>query len=176
MSFSGLAQESKKYLKYKDDPDYSQGYIIDIQGKETPGLIHMRRGNFTIAMVDLNGEKKSYDPSQLKSYVTSGATYFSDGSSFFEFIQGGEKVWLFKKQVIAVGNQQISPGFSEREVFYVKKVTETKFTAVTKFNFKNKFSEYFSDCKELASKIENNDFNYNNLEEIVYFYNSQCHK
>jgi hypothetical protein len=176
ISFSALAQESKKYLKYKDDPDYSQGYITDIQGKEIPGLIHIRRGNFTIAMIQLNGEKKSYGPSELKSYVASGTTYFSDGSSFFEFIRGGEKVWLFKKQIIVVGNQQFSPGFSEGEVFYVKKVAETKFTSVSKFNFKKKFSEYFSDCEDLVSKIENDGFGYNNIEEIVYFYNFQCGK
>jgi hypothetical protein len=41
-------------------------------------------------------------------------------------------------------------------------------------SFKKDMADYFSDCPELAEKIEKKDFRKNDLEEIVRFYNSSC--
>ncbi|MEZ4852991.1 hypothetical protein [Flavobacterium sp.] len=42
-------------------------------------------------------------------------------------------------------------------------------------SFKKFINNYFKDCQKLISKVENKEFKKKNLEEIVEFYNSNCH-
>ncbi|WP_405411627.1 hypothetical protein [Maribacter sp. Asnod1-A12] len=41
-------------------------------------------------------------------------------------------------------------------------------------NFKNAASDYFADCPELVTKIQNKEFKKKHVRDIVKFYNLQC--
>lgn len=66
--------------------------------------------------------------------------------------------------------------------YYIKRKTESKVTLLGPYsplinNLKGKVVNYFSDCASLIQKIEDKDFRMRNgLEQIVDFYNKNCHK
>ncbi|KJD32067.1 hypothetical protein PK35_11545 [Tamlana nanhaiensis] len=88
---------------------------------------------------------------------------------FAEIVIDG-KVKLFKRTVY--GQNKI----------YEESLIAKEGEAVIPFNyielksFKNRASEYFKDCPNLVSKLENKKYRRNDLEEIVTFYNSNCAK
>jgi hypothetical protein len=172
--FSVSAQESDKYLKYKENENYSEGYIVDFQGNGTHGVIHCRKGNGSIVFVSLAGEKKILYPSDIQRFDLQGTKFVSDGNSFYEVIQEGKGVSLYKKTVVSmtvsINSAAPNPGFNENEVTYLKKTNDKVFSEVNKLNFKKKFSEYFGDCEQLKSKIESKELRYKDIEEIIYIY------
>ena len=55
-----------------------------------------------------------------------------------------------------------------------QKKQEKMFEVPYKLSFRKPMAEYFSDCPELAAKIENKELLNTNLKEIVLFYNEHC--
>jgi len=57
--------------------------------------------------------------------------------------------------------------------FFFEK-SDGSFTRIDKVRFKKYLPEYFSDCKELALKIEQKIFIYKDIFKIAEFYNNNC--
>jgi hypothetical protein len=56
--------------------------------------------------------------------------------------------------------------------YYVKK--NDKLKKISKFGFKNDCIELFNDCNKAIEKIENRDFKYKTIADLVDFVNSNC--
>lgn len=61
---------------------------------------------------------------------------------------------------------------STSENFYVRKTGKTEFKVVKRSDFKTEFARYFGDCETLKTKIENKEYTYKDIQEIVSEYNS----
>lgn len=89
------------------------------------------------------------------------------------------KVSLYSKQEKGALPPGMGGGIHDIDNYYVKKKNEEKATHLgsnllfTK-NFKKAASEYFKDCPDLVTKIQNKEFTKRNLFKMVSFYNHNC--
>ena len=118
-----------------------------------------------------DGIKTTYNPSQIIGFGFSGYKYVSDGKSFYQILQKGKRVTLYKREVM---NHICTPGghhSSVAEYFFVKRPDESEFKEVKKRKFKQEFINYFEDCDEIVRKIQNGEYTHKDITEIVTKYN-----
>lgn len=176
------SQESKKYLKLKQDYNYREGYILDKDSMKVNGLIKAHMMNEAkkysiVTFVQTDGTKKKYYPSGIKGFGYSIYEFVSDNSSFYEVVSKGRKVSLYKNLSVSSWSSPGAPGMapvtysSTIEDLYVKRDNETTFKLVRKKNFAVEFSEYFKDCEEIVNKIIAKEYTHKDIERIVSKYN-----
>ena len=177
------AQESKKYLKYKDKPEWREGYVVLKDSIKIEGLVkeyplNIQKQHSSVLFVNRNGEKKNYYPNDLFEYGF-GYTkkFFSNSSNFFQKVKTGKKVSLYKIETLerwgTLGSS--SPGFtSQGEYIYFKKNNQYEFKNIRKKNFVKEFSEYFSDCQLLKDKILREELTHKDYKAIMKEYNFNC--
>lgn len=175
-------QESSKYNKLKESVNYREGYILDSDSNKVNGLIKDHLLNdakkyTAIVFVHLDGEKKKYYPSDIKGFGYSMYKFASDNASFYEVVQSGKKVTLFKKLSVDSWSAPGAPGmplkrsYTINEDFYVKRDNEKDFKLVRKKKFIEEFSEYFKDCEKIVSKIQSEEYTHKDIKQIVSEYN-----
>jgi hypothetical protein len=181
-NFLTQAQENEKYLKLKRKYNYREGYILDRDSLKIKGLIKENIQNETkkysvVTFVQLNGKKSQYHPSEIKGFGYSIYDFVSDGSSFYEVIQSGKRVSLFKHVSVFRWSTPGAPGMAPAigsttdESLYVKRHNEVRFKEVRRRNFEVEFSAYFKDCKEIVDKIQTKEYTHKNIKQIVTTYN-----
>jgi hypothetical protein len=179
VTFLAKAQDSLAYLKYKEDKHFKAGYIIDLDSTQIKGLIREEGNNKSINFVNTSGGEKKYKASEIKyymitredSYGVSEMKYISDGREFLFVLQEGKEVGLYKKVIVSASS---TDSYKSRDALFVKKANEKLFTICLPGNFYKRFSDYFSDCAELKSKILKEELNFQDLDEIIYMYNYKC--
>lgn len=136
-----------------------------------------------------NGKKHTIVYSQLDKIVSSGKSdkhnylkkyiYYSDtyGTLMKELVAG--KVSLFERvELIPTGGGPTGMSFQNKVSYYVKRIDETvaKNIGINEIfiNYKKTSKDFFSDCPELVSKLENKEFKRKELDEVVIFYNDNC--
>lgn len=175
------AQESKKYLKLKSSYKYREGYIIDKDSIKVKGLIKDNLASNSkkysiVNFVEIDGTKKRYYPNDLKGFGYSIYKFVSDKSLFYQIVEIGGDVNLYKnvseKRSIVAGVNNMSMSYSSSiERFYLKRKNETTFKLVTKKRFKEEFSKYFEGCDEIVNDILNEKITYKDIRTIVRKYN-----
>lgn len=176
------AQESEKYLKLKQNSNYREGYILDrdslkIKGLIKDNLLNEAKKYSVVTFVQMNGTTSKYYPSEIKGFGYSINDFVSDGSSFYEIIQRGKRVSLYKNVSVTNWSTPGAPGMapmnhsSADESFYVKRSDEIHFKEVRKKNFEVEFSLYFKDCEEIVNKIQAKEYTHKDIKQIVSKYN-----
>ena len=168
-------QESKKYLEVKKNYNYREGYILNKDSVRVKGLIFNNRMKelrkySVVTFVDLNGTKKKYHPNQLKGFGYSIFEFVSDNKLFYEVIQKGKKVSLYK--ILSANSVSYGMSTATIENFYVKRTNETSFKLVKKSKFQEEYSNYFKDCENVAAEILNKELDYKDIDTIVRRYNA----
>lgn len=181
MFFSAHSQESKDYLKNKDKWNYRKGYIINRDSVKIAGLLKQFsdlndiKRYFEVVFIPKDGSKISYNPRDIKAYGYSIYTFVSFSDSFYELVNKGSKVELYKKIVdvthVGYGNPGALTYRNSNEVFFVRKPSEPKLTEVKKRKFDEVFSLYFEDCPVVGSKILHKEMTEKDIEKIVKEYN-----
>jgi hypothetical protein len=186
--FSGFclqAQESARYLKFKNKYNYSRGYIIAIDSSKVEGLVKSRFGSgsarySSVIFMSKEGKKSRYYPHEIWEYGDRVNSYASDGGSFYERVQSGPKVELYKRLSTNSWSSPGGPGMpsnhysTESEDFYVRKMNERRFRLVKKRRFEETFAEYFGDCDAVKNSILKKEFTHKDIRKIVLHYNN-CH-
>lgn len=179
-----LSQESAKYLKLKNKIlVYKEGYILDKSGEKIDGLIkdtdaEESKRSRRIIFLSKTGKKKTYHPSEIDEFEIRYRKYVSSGKLFYEVIKAGKKISLLKLSYTGLSGS-FSPGTTapilhETEEFYLKKANQDIYKLIRKRKFKEEFSDYFSDCEQLKSKILNDQLNFKDIDHIVFLYNFEC--
>ncbi len=175
-----LGQDSKTYLKYKDNYLYDKGYVIDLDSNKIYGLI---KGSLTddtqkyssIVFVPKEGKRSILYPKDIIAYSYLMYTFISYNNSFYEVVENGPKVVLYKKSKKILNTNspqaQMYSGGIDKEIYFIKKVNETELIEFKKKDFDEISSTYFGDCKNLIIKINSKKLTYKNLPEIVKEYN-----
>ena len=175
-------QESKKYLKFKRKDNYIEGYILNkdsirVEGLIKDNLMNEAKKYSVVTFVKLDGTKKNYYPSEIKGFGCSLYKLVSNNLSFYEVVNKGKKVSLYKKSYVTSWSAPGAPGMgsmtysSSNENFYVKRDNEAIFKLVRKKNFVEEFSEYFKDCEEIMNKILSKEYTHKDIKRIVSKYN-----
>ena len=178
----GCAQESKRYLKLKQNTSYWEGYVLNRDSVKITGLVKDNLLNDTkkysvVTFVQKDGTKLKLYPNTIKGYGYSNHSFISNGSSFLENVQHGRRLSLYKNATVTSWSAGGAPGMAPmthtnvKENFYVKRSNESVFKEVRKKNFKQDFSNYFKDCEEVSNKILNEEYNHKDISEIVRKYN-----
>ncbi|MEN8250205.1 MAG: hypothetical protein ABFS32_14830 [Bacteroidota bacterium] len=179
-------QESKKYLKLKaNNYRYQEGYVVYHDSTVREGLVKYNfiseaKKHSVVIFFGTDGVKRTYHPYELKSYGYTRHKFVSDNRSFYEIVQAGEKVSLYKLVVVSTYSTGAPPGMgassfsSESENLYVKRPDEKEFKYVRKKKFKEEFSKYFEDCEILRDEIKSGSITHKNIKSIVIKYNN-CH-
>jgi hypothetical protein len=179
----GYTQDSKKYLKYQSNYNYSEGYIVDNNGLKINGLIkdnNEASQYIKVVFVRKDGQKKTLRPSDVSEYGFFRSKFVSDKKQFYEIVNEGTRISSYKvltySFVPIAGQNGISAGGSSNETksYYLKKSNESKFQLVSKKKFKEDLTNYFSECELLKLKIQNGELADKDLEKIVYIYNWEC--
>lgn len=125
------------------------------------------------SVIDKKGKEKKYEYIKLKE---------NKKPILLEIITDGFLRLYYQDNTSYTGNFGGSGmgGFNSKSTYYVKKQTEDVAEKCAAFgyignSFKKFINDYFKDCQKLISKVENKEFKKKNLEEIVEFYNSNCH-
>lgn len=180
-----FGQTAKKYEKYLKKYNYETGYIETLNGIRIEGVLKSFQGlqvYSKVVFVSKQGVKNTYYPSQLKEYGTDYEQYKSNKSKFLKVITRSNGIGLYK---LAVNASWSAPGpyggapmiyGSSSTIYYIKRLSEADFVQVRKRKFQETFSNYFSDCPKLQSKINNKEFTHKTAEKMVRFYQSSCRK
>ena len=128
------------------------GELMKIKGEKIEKIIQVLEDSTSI-------EYKMRDIKGLSSYL-SGKIVSGEVSLFVVYKRlTGNGVWSF---------------------MYLFRKGEKKATKVSRNSlttpFRKKMSKYFSDCKKLSKRIKGKIYNYEDLEKIVKYYNSNCSK
>ena len=198
LSLPVYAQDSAEFGKYKNHPDYSEGFITEPDGNRIKGLIKDSRPERLyrkITFVNEEGKRKKYTPSRLESFQLGKSIYHSDGSRFLELVEEGGKVGLYrirKKQSSNVSSSPYSYGrfggpFHRDRVrdrvytddtleiiYFVRKKGEKKFRQVEQDGFHRAFAKYFMDCPKLSDRIRYKELNHSHIKIIVQIFNNHC--
>jgi hypothetical protein len=186
INFCLLAQESKKYLKYKSKINWTEGYVKLNDSSMVEGLIREYTLNevkrySTVSFINKQGEKTVYYPVDLLEYrIRFSKKFFSNNHYFFERVSKGERVSLYKKKSANSWSVPGAPGMgsttysNSQEELFIKKVGEPEYKYVRKKNFDNEFSAYFSDCNTLKNKIQHEELTHKDIKKILNEYNYRC--
>lgn len=181
ISFS-YSQESRKYLRIKkNNPDYLQGYILNKGAVRIEGLVKDNVLNETgkysrVTFIFQDGTKARFRPDGIKGFGFWVYDYVSDDAKFYEVVQRGKKVTLYKRLREIPHPKSLESCFYDDftiivEDFYLKRVHEGVFKPVNEEGFNKEFSEYFADCEKTANKIRNEELTYADILEVVKQYN-----
>ncbi|UXX78986.1 hypothetical protein N7E81_16655 [Reichenbachiella carrageenanivorans] len=176
-------QESSKYLKLKNSPDYRTGYVFILDSTKIEGLIKHdflnEAANYSVVkFIHKDGSKEKYYPNNSISFGYSYHKFISDGSSFLELIQAGKNISLYKNVTKSSWSAPGAPGMSSTtysstfEHYYVKRDSEDSFKEVQNKKFKEVFSEYFYDCEALSVEISKEELGLKDIKTIVRKYNA----
>ncbi|MDN4165582.1 hypothetical protein QWY31_08720 [Cytophagales bacterium LB-30] len=177
------AQESKQYQKLKKDLDFRPAYIIKNDSVKIHGLIEDKGMDYDdfkysfIVFAKEGGTEASYSPNDILGFGYSGYKFVSDGKSFYQIVQKGSRVTLYKCNKVTNRSAPGAPGMgsmhyrSVEEQFFVKRPEENEFKQVRKRKFKLEFAAYFEDCDELVRKIQTGEYTHKDITEIVRKYN-----
>jgi hypothetical protein len=174
-------EESKKYLRLKQNLNYRDAYILNRDSVKIDGII---RDNIfdthkysSINFVHKNGIKRKYFPNEIRGFGYSIYKYESDNSSFYEIVEKGKKVTLYMRKSVSTYSVPAGPGMGNvahsysTDEYFLKRPGEKSLMMVKKKDFKKEFSSYFGDCDELTLKILSGELTYKDIKEIVQAYN-----
>jgi hypothetical protein len=175
-------QESELYLKYRDNFKFIKGYIIRNDSDKIDGLlkdpIDDEASKYSsVVFIPKTGKKMTLYPKDILEYGYLSYTFVSYDNSFYELVQNGPKLKLYKKSKKVLNTSSYGPqgqgsvSSIDREIFYLKKANEEEFIEFRKRDFDEKASEYFGDCKNLYSKIVSKELTFKDLPEIVRKFN-----
>src|SRR5688572_24406725 len=161
MSLFASAQQSDRYLQFRRDSDYADGYIVDKDGRKHTGLVFATdedARSVSVIFVSQSGLWKIYRPREINGYGFSIYNYVSNNTSFLEVIRETEKIGLYRHFGVLTpftSAGAIGPTFhtTDSDIFFVKRPVEKSFKKVSKRNFYSKFASYFADCEPLKSLI-----------------------
>lgn len=184
IQIANAQKESEKYLKFKNNSQYVEGYIINNDSVKIEGLIKAinvsdYKKYASIIFVYKRGYKTHYGPAQIKAYGYLNNKFISKEGFFFKEIIIGDRVSLYKGVHYMPMPPTMGPngtftggGSSKATNFYLIRKGDKKFKLVGKFDFKVIYNSYFRDCDELAQKIYHKKLRYRDLKEIVREYNN----
>jgi hypothetical protein len=176
-----FAQESPIYLKFKKNPRYWDGYVVEKNGEKTWGLIKRQdddKLSSKVSIVFKDGKKKTFNPSHIDGYGYMGRDFVSTGKRFLEVVTQGKRISVYKAIVVfqntfGAGGQGM-PMMHEAELYYFKKTGDDKFQSFEKSGFKKEIGSYFSDCEMLKDKILSGELTHKDFSKIAYLYNYEC--
>ncbi|TRX48726.1 hypothetical protein FNH22_28610 [Fulvivirga sp. M361] len=176
------AQASKKYQKLRKNYHYREGYIITKDSTKITGLIKYSiyfeaKKYGLVNFVHTDGKKRKYYPKDLNGYGHSIHKFVSDNSRFYEIVQTGKNIGLYKNISVTSWSTPGPNGTgpmtysSSDESLYVKRSMDNSFKLVRKKKFKEEFSRYFEDCPALSSEIQHGRLTHEDISRIVIQYN-----
>lgn len=159
---------------------------------KTSGKIKFRKGKkaqktfFTFNEVDT---LKIYEDRKPKIFVQI-AVKDEDEPKVLELVDAGKKTLYYRDVFTSYGAPAMMPGaggfnmtagggFYSVTNSYLRKPEqqEATYLASTNWlskNFKKAASEFFADCPDLVTKIQNRELKKKHLKEIITYYNSKC--
>ncbi len=166
--------------------DFLEGYVVLNSGDTLYGLVKDRKDGFSAKLLDriiLKHKKKrlKFRPDQLMAYSRAGSNFhsvpFSRGNDLLRVsrIKIGQKHFL---KVYIAGYLTLymdeyvddsGPNFDGN--FYLIREDELQYVQVSMLFFRKKLVPYFDDAPHIAKAIEDRDYRYRDLIEIVTEYN-----
>lgn len=181
-SISAFSQETKKYLKMKENPKFREGYIVDkdstvIKGLVKGNVIDERKLHVFVTFVSEDGKKSNYSPWHIKGYAYGKVRFVSDDKAFHKLLISGKNVELYRgttDYTINIASSSAEDKTKATEVYYLKKPDDKSFVLVEKENFEKQFSKYFKKCRSLAGYISEKKLRFRDIRKIVTLYN-ECY-
>ncbi len=178
ITLSSRADEMKGIIIYKND---TLNVTFDMPINLFSGDVHYRKVQEKVKFIDSSGKKQVLRPSDAKEIIFDYygkkirmISVFSPNTD----ISQNEKIFLkiiiddYLKMYIYHYYQGGQYGGPSTANLLQKGDSLLKWPK--NVFFRKDMVEYFSDCKELAEKIENKEYKDDDIEEIVKFYNSKC--
>lgn len=191
VGFVCLGQSSKKYKRFLETGNYLEGYVIERDSTVLKGLIQRKPGDspslYTgIKFISESGEKRKYRAKDVKGFGYGFEHFVSDGNFVYAQVDKGSRIDIFLRVPKGVGRQidhslylpwqNPGPGdyvFDHTAVYYLRKRGKG-YHQISESNFRNSTSKYFSDCQRLSNAIKKKSLKFEDLFEIVRFYNDDC--
>jgi len=180
ITLSSNADEMKGIIVYKND---TVTVTFDIPINVFTGDIHYRKVQKKVKFIDSSGKKQVLRPSDAKEIIFDykGAK-IRMVSVFKPNTDISQNVKIFLKiinddylKLYIYHYYQSGPGqYGGPSKAYLLQKGDSLLKWPKNVFFRKDMVEYFSDCKELAEKIENKEYKDDDIEEIVKFYNSKC--
>ncbi|MEL7002615.1 MAG: hypothetical protein AAFN93_07745 [Bacteroidota bacterium] len=175
-------QESKKYLKYKNNVKYRTGYVlhkdsVKVKGLVKESLFNEAKKHSSVTFVHKDGRKVIFFPNQILGYGYSIYKFESTNSRFLKVVSSGRKVSLYENlsystySTPGVGGGPATSFTTKDENFLVRRAGDTNFKLVRKRKFSQEFSKYFERCEELKKLILNKELTHKDIKTIVRRYN-----
>jgi len=178
ITLSSNADEMKGIIVYKND---TVSVTFDIPINVFTGDIHYRKVQEKVKFIDSSGKKQVLRPSDAKEIILDyngkkirmvsvfkPNTDISQNDKIFLTIVIDDYLKMYCYHYYQ-GGQYGGPSTA-----YLLQKGDSLLKWPKNVFFRKDMVEYFSDCKELAEKIENKEYKDDNIEEIVKFYNSKC--
>lgn len=161
--------------------DFVQGSILTSSYEKLDGYIKeslKKDGN--IVFVNAQGQKKTYNVSNLQSFTVNGISYISYLNDFYKTIATGTKVALYQKttdnngKLISNGTESVVATTTDGKVgdYYLQSKKDNDLTLVTKKNFEESVSQVCADCSVLISDVKSKQIDYTQIVKVVEKYNN----
>lgn len=141
---------------------------------------------YRVNYYDVKGERRKLKPAQAREIrftlegreirmlsrilPTKGLLSYNKNIFLHILIDGDLKLYNYYYTEKSINNES----FSEED--YILQKGEGELMRPQWLFFRRDMIEYFNDCLVLSHKINNREYNYEDIEQIVSFYNSHCEK
>jgi hypothetical protein len=159
---------------YSQD-EYEYGFIIDNKADTTWGMIRDRKSfpvNLykRIRFIDQEGKRKRYGPDRIRAYQKGSGFYesrfYDDEHTFLKVIIKGYLSY-YRREYEASGDD----GSGIDSYALLLKSGEYEYFSINGLWYKRKMSAYLNDCPDCVDKLQNREFRFRNLYELVLYYN-----
>lgn len=158
-----------------------KGFVVTEANERIEGDLkeEFKKGKITVLLAD--NTKKTFAPSDLKSFQADGINYISHSNDFYKEITSGTKAQLYQKVTDNSGQKiyngpeivgYITTSAGKRGDYYLLQSPGASMDLITKKNFRDYFLKFFSNNESLVSKIKDKSLDYDQLKEAVDLYNN----
>jgi hypothetical protein len=157
-----------------------KGFVVTENDQRIEGQLQesFKKGKLVVTLP--GNARKTYAPSELKSFTLDDINYISHSNDFYKEIATGSKAQLYQKVTDnsgekiyngaeIVGYTTTTPG--RRGDYYLLR-SGADMDLITKRNFRDYFLKLFSNNESLVSKIKDKSLDYAQLKEAVDLYNN----
>jgi hypothetical protein len=177
-AWSGFAQTEKPAAL---SADFVQGSILTSSYEKFDGFIkESLKKDGSIIFVNAQGQKKTYNVSNLQSFTINNVSYISYLNDFYKTIAAGNKVALYQKvtdnngKLISNGTESVVATTTDGKVgdYYLQSKKDNDLTLVTRKNFEESVSQVCADCSVLISDVKSKQIDYTQIVKVVEKYNN----
>lgn len=197
LSISFLAKgqdfrDSEKYERLISKNGFEEGYIVSMNGDTLNGLIKFRSNSFkeisSFWFYNDKGKRTYVEPMDVKGLKCGYLKYHSHEGSIFLIVYEGRKVDLVKNVTVTNGLgliRELSLSYIEHvtdgrltvefwdlivpnvNLFWMLHKEEQEYIEIRKKDFTANYAEIFDDCNELVTRIEEESYQFNDLNTVI---------